>query len=284
LPVSRIGCLVPAAPWVAAIVGVPSRAVILKHGDGAAVTIVGDVSDMDARGFAIDGGFGRFSAAAAAELARHGANRAAVAWDGESLRAGGLAEAAGGAAVWDPRGALRSAAADDGIAHRLAEAVEAIAGMVGPERGERAREGIRGDGAFAVAFRRMRAAPGFPASVVGFGPGSTPSGDDWLAGYLTGRDLLEGGPGVAEPGLRADVEAALGRTSAAGRALLLGAVAGAPPAYLAELALASAEGRPGERLRDAVLDALRRGASSGEDALAGFVAAVGSRGGRYDAL
>jgi len=275
---------VPAASWVALIAGVPSRAVILKHGDGAAVSIVGAVSDMDARGFALESGFGRFSAAAAAELSRLGENRASVAWDGESLRVGGLAESADGAAVWDPRDALRAAAAGDGMARRLADAAEAIAGMIGSERGERARDGIRGDGAFAVAFRKLRAAPGFPASVVGFGPGSTPSGDDWLAGYLTGRDLMGGGPGVAEPGLRTDVAAALERTSAAGRALLLGVIAGAPPAYLAELALAAAEGRPGERLRDAVRDALGRGASSGEDALAGFVAAVGSRGGLYDAL
>ncbi len=284
MPVSRVGCLVPAAPWVALIAGVPSKAVILKHGDGAAVAIVGDASDMDARAFAIEDGFGRFSAAAAAELARIGPDRASVAWDGEALRTGGLAEAADGTAVWDPRDALRAAAAEDGIARRLVEAAEAIAGMVGAEGGERARDGIRGDGAFAVAFRKLRAAPGFPASVVGFGPGSTPSGDDWLAGYLTGRDLLGGGAGVAEPGLRADVAAALERTSAAGRALLLGVIAGAPPAYLAELALAAAGGPPGERLRDAVRDALGRGASSGEDALAGFVAAVGSRGGLYDAL
>jgi hypothetical protein len=288
LPLSNIGFLVPKAPWTARIVGVASKAIILAHGDGAAIAIVGTASNMDARAFAIEGDYGRFALVAAAELARGGSRSgAAAAFDGVTLRAslrdGDLAEAAGDAILWDPRDSLRSAGSR-AAADCLADAADAIEAMVRTERDGREREGIHGDGAFALAFRKMKAAPGFPATIVGFGPGSTPSGDDWLAGYLTGRDLLEGGPGEAEPGLRTAVEASLGRTSAAGKALLLGALAGAPPAYLVELALAATDAEHVDRLRNAVREALGHGASSGEDAIAGFVAAIGCRRGRYDAV
>jgi len=68
----------------------------------------------------------------------------------------------------------------------------------------------------------------------------------------------------------------LTRTGAAGRALLEGALEGAPPAYLVDLALAAADRGPGApgRLERAVDGALGHGATSGEDALAGFMAGL----------
>jgi hypothetical protein len=136
----------------------------------------------------------------------------------------------------------------------------------------RRAEGLHGTGAFAAGFRRLAAHPDFPAVVVGFGPGTTPAGDDWLAGFLVALDLRAGGPGKAVLDLRQRIRARLDKTTAAGRALLLGALAGAPPEYLVGLAEAAAghvQGLAG--LRDAVLNCLAHGATSGEDALAGFV-------------
>jgi hypothetical protein len=154
----------------------------------------------------------------------------------------------------------------------------------------RRAEGLHGSGAFAAGFRRLEAHPDFPAVAVGFGPGTTPAGDDWLAGCLVALDLRAGGPGNAALSLRQGIRDRLYQTTAAGKALLLGALAGAPPEYLVGLAGAAAEwtsDTPGvmavvERqrgdqallfgsLRAAFSSCLAHGATSGEDALAGFV-------------
>ena len=111
---------------------------------------------------------------------------------------------------------------------------------------------------------------------MGFGPGTTPAGDDWLSGYLLASYLLAGGPGTGAAELRLSIRAALPRTGAAGRALLEGSLAGVPPAYLVALALALADPGPGGEvsLARAVGEALEHGASSGEDALAGLLAGL----------
>ena len=163
----------------------------------------------------------------------------------------------------------------------------------------RRAEGLHGSGLFSQGFRRLEAHPDFPAVAVGFGPGTTPAGDDWLAGCLVALDLRAGGPGLAAPGLRERIRGRLEQTTSAGRALLLGALAGAPPEYLVGLAEAATglavawlsapaagmESVAGQtagqaqglaRLRDAVSNCLEHGATSGEDALAGFVYGLGA--------
>ena len=202
--------------------------------------------------------------------------------------------------LWDPRPRLAEAARlflrcfkGDGV---LAAGVRAL--LAEAYAAGRRAEGLHGSGAFARGFRRLEADPGFPAVAVGFGPGTTPAGDDWLAGYLVALDLHAGGPGKAAPGLRQEIRLRLEQTTAAGRTLLLGALAGAPPEYLVALAEAAADWVSGlaavldaasgqvagqsleqaagqvlcsGRLRDAVSICLTHGATSGEDALAGFV-------------
>jgi len=295
------------------VIGATAKAVTLLHGDGAAVSVVGLPDNMDARAFVVEEGFDEFSRTAGLALRADG-GFARASYDREGLGiAGGAATSAvaaeaivAGAFPWDPRPALleasarlrarppaaRGAAGDDNDPERasapsgLSDAARILADELASARGPvRSPDGIHGAGPFGDAFRRLRAGPGFPADLVGFGPGSTPAGDDWIAGYLTGRDLLEGGPRSSEPELRSALEAALPRTTPAGRALLAGAIAGAPPAYLVELAIAAAAAKADERrLREAARAALGHGASSGEDAMAGFLDATGYRGQRPDAL
>ena len=286
MTVGAIGCLAPGAPWSAPLAWVATKALALTHGDGAAVAIVGNIRDMDARAILIADGFGDFRAAAKASAdavvsVRLDDVSATLVVDGVDL----LAVPTGGALRWDPRPALAAAAAAIASAAELTAAADAIAAMLA--EGPADEVSVHGDGPFAVAFARLRADEAFPANIVGFGPGSTPAGDDWLAGYLTAGDLAGGGPGTSWPGLRAALAPRLGRTTPAGRALLSGALAGAPPAYLADLALAvtglSGDGAD-DGLRLAVRAALGKGASSGRDALAGFLEALRHRPKSSDAL
>jgi len=279
LVVSSIGFLVPEAPWSARIALVASKAVVLIHEDGAALSIVGTLANMDARACALECGFKQFSASAADALAasRPG-SEASVINDGTTLRISETERGAAlleGAALWDPRRELASSARSGGISC-LDQTLEYIEEELESAReAGRAREGIHGDGPFARAFLRLRDVQAFPANLVGFGPGSTPAGDDWLAGYLAARDLMEGGPCSAEHELRNAVERALHRTTPAGRALLLGTLAGAPPAYIVELVLASTPAMNRKsNVRKAVQAALGHGSTSGEDALTGFVTAL----------
>lgn len=271
-----MGFLVPAGPWTASIAGVASKAVILHAEDGAAISITGRNDDMDARAFVLVHGFQEFLAAAAAAISVT-AETVLVSYDGAMLSiesARRTSARTDAALVWDPRDDLRRAA---GIleAGKLVGAADHIEDELrSAHEAGRSYEGMHGCGPFAEAFARLRNDPAFPANLVGFGPGSTPAGDDWLSGYLTGRDLVEGGPGVAEPALRSAVRAAFDRTTASGRALLTGALAGAPPAYLVELAVAATAIALESSVRAAVRNALGHGATSGEDALAGFIQAL----------
>ena len=270
MTVSTIGFLVPPAPWTAAIAGVASRAIVLVHDDGVAIPVICALGNMDARAICLDGGF-HVMAVAAREAG------AAATWDGTSLRIGSAVADGGSAVPWDPRSRLATAASAAPAGFGTAIKV-ALAALAAARAGGRPLEGIHGDGPFAAGFRRLRTEPGFPASIVGFGPGSTPAGDDWLAGYICGRDLAAGGPGRGARALRTELARSMGRTTPAGRALLSGAVAGAPPEYLVELALAVASTERTEgRVREAVLAALGHGATSGEDAITGFAWALAER-------
>jgi len=271
-----MGFLVPPAPWMARIAGVASRAVILLADDGAAISVIGRTEDLDARAFVMVDGFKEFLAAASSALS--GTREAvSVSYDGTrlSIESARLTAARTDTAlVWDPRDDLKMAARsiDAALLADMAFCIEDELRLA--HEAGRSHEGIHGDGPFATAFARLRDATTFPANLVGFGPGSTPAGDDWLSGYLTGRDLVEGGPGVAEPALRAAIAEALGRTTASGRALLTGVLAGAPPAYIVGLVIAATKITMESNVRAAVRTALGHGATSGEDAMAGLIHAL----------
>lgn len=177
-------------------------------------------------------------------------------------------------AAQETRGGLSAATAELNTARLLTAELRTL--LAKAYAAGRRAEGLHGTGAFAQGFRRLLAHSDFPAVAVGFGPGTTPAGDDWLAGYLVALDLREGGPGKAVLPLRQRIRGRLDQTTAAGRALLQGALAGSPPEYLVALAEAAAQGLtlpvPGQELfRAAVAAALAHGATSGEDALAGFL-------------
>lgn len=288
-----LGCLVPPAPWTARIVGVFGKAVSLLHPDGALVSVVGRAEHLEARAMMPAAGWEAFAAATARALdAAAGREPAMAVWDGARLvsaRAAVLDLAA--YEIWDPRPHLLSLAtcSDDTTRSMVADRLAAM--LLGAHEAAGTDEGILGSGSMARAFKARLASDRFPVSIVGFGPGTTPSGDDWIAGYLCAADIAGGAPGQAVPEFRDAVRPALDRTTAAGRSLLLGALAGAPPAYLVLLAgavaaMARAVAAASERdlsgavlLVAAALDAaLRHGATSGEDALTGFVAGLrGSR-------
>lgn len=235
-------------------------------------------------------GWEAFATASARALeASIGQEPAVAVWDGTRLvSARGTALHLAGSDTWDPRpslarlasGALTWPAVADRLSGMLLKA-RAIAGT---------DEDILGDGIIALSFAARLHAVDFPVSIVGFGPGTTPSGDDWIAGYLCAADLVGGAPGQAVQTFRNATRAVLDRTTAAGRALLLGALAGAPPAYLVRLAraavaMASALGGGSEaaiseavaRVESALDAALQHGATSGADAVSGFVAGLRRR-------
>lgn len=291
------GALVPSAPWTLPFLGVASRAINLLAEDGAAVSIIGDPGNMDARGLCISEMFDDFRVQAlrALEDAREAGTSCLITYDGHSLTlVDGVGKGVGDelradlVEVWDPRLVLeltarRLAGTEPDGWRRLAELVQglsatevaAVSGKGTPD------DGIHGTGVFARMFARLSVRPEFPVNLVGFGPGSTPAGDDWLAGYLMCLDLAAGGPGRADGNLREALTVALGenprRTTSMGMSLLASSVSGMPPAYLVDLAVAMSEGNL-PALGDAVRKALSHGASSGRDALAGVVAALAENG------
>ncbi|MCU0596021.1 MAG: DUF2877 domain-containing protein [Desulfobacterota bacterium] len=135
-----------------------------------------------------------------------------------------------------------------------------------------------------VAKARQVLAGGLPlCGLVGLGPGSTPSGDDFVTGVLLGEEAKAVAenmkPVLAWPEERKGLLSALDRTCDAGKTLLWQALQGRFPAYLIETvrAVSKAEGRAG--IDEAVERAVRHGATSGTDALVGFVF---SREGAFD--
>lgn len=117
----------------------------------------------------------------------------------------------------------------------------------------------------------------YASRLAGLGPGLTPAGDDWLAGWLVGLRAAAAmnptdPPLAVEAVGRAVVGSARTRTSRLSLAFLQaaadGAVAEAWHALLA--ALPDADPTP---LRHAAAEIMRHGATSGSDMLAGFLAA-----------
>lgn len=105
-------------------------------------------------------------------------------------------------------------------------------------------------------------------SLVGLGPGLTPSGDDFLAGCLLAKAVAGE---KLPPAAAASIRGRFGSTTPAGRTLLEGALDRRFPYYLHEFvgAWAAAKGPAGEE--EAVAKALSHGSTSGTDALAGLV-------------
>ena len=128
------------------------------------------------------------------------------------------------------------------------------------------------------AFPAAAGAPGPPtprwsallSGLCGLGAGFTPSGDDFLAGVLLGeamanRPLEE--DAAAQEGFVTEVPAG---TTPAGRTLLWLALQRRFPAYLLSLAVAAID--PGSaELNRALAAAFSHGATSGQDAVSGFL-------------
>ena len=131
-------------------------------------------------------------------------------------------------------------------------AAAAIAGLLGAHAG--------GD---------MRGVQGHAAALCGLGPGLTPAGDDWLAGWLVGLRLVSPGSDLHGAG-EAVLEAAEGRTTMLSLAFLRCAARGevAEPwhALLAALAAGTAT-----NVETAAARVLCFGATSGADMLTGFL-------------
>ena len=118
---------------------------------------------------------------------------------------------------------------------------------------------------------------GFAARLAGLGPGLTPAGDDWLAGWLVGlraAAAMNGDPSALDVQAvgRTVVSSARSRTSRLSLAFLQAAADGAvaQPWHDLLAALADADPTP---LRHAAAEIMRHGATSGSDMLAGFLAA-----------
>jgi hypothetical protein len=128
------------------------------------------------------------------------------------------------------------------------------------------------------------------SGLVGLGPGSTPSGDDFIAGVLLGEEtlrLLLSGEAKAVAGSqesmipwpmeKEDLWVAMNRTNDAGKTLLWQALQGHFPEYLIESVRSVSHAKGKQEIVDAVERAVGRGATSGTDALAGFLFSMEGR-------
>lgn len=125
----------------------------------------------------------------------------------------------------------------------------------------------------------------FARRLAGLGPGLTPAGDDWLGGWLLGlraantltteADRQSALP--LETVAEAVLKGASGQTTALSLAMLRTAADGQAPEPWHELVRSMANADP-VPVREASSHILRQGATSGADALAGFLAACGAVG------
>lgn len=108
-----------------------------------------------------------------------------------------------------------------------------------------------------------------PEGLVGLGIGFTPSGDDFLAGYLLAAKVA--GESANSRGLFAGVRERLGKTTPGGATLLHLALKGSYPCYLLRFWWCLRQiGTGGAALEEAVRDAAHHGETSGLDAVTGF--------------
>lgn len=285
-PRALAGPLVPREAWEARVEGVFRGAIALAHPDGLWVTILRSREDMEARGIWL----GPAAFDALAGLVVPGGRVVFSGGDEPILETGGVRIGAGVPGTWDSRPELDAAAAAFRTAGPETPAL-AAARLAAALAADGYSEGLHGDGPFGRRFAELRKEPGFPCNLVGFGPGTTPAGDDYLAGWALGGILR----GEGEPVLRRIAGIDGFRTTVPGRTLLAGAARGLFPAYLVRVAavLAAAVsggtgpvpagGRGGpditggrrEDLAQAVRAAFSHGASSGRDAILGLMEGVG---------
>jgi len=137
----------------------------------------------------------------------------------------------------------------------------------------------------------LRSTPfGVLSGLVGLGPGSTPSGDDFIAGVLLGEEVLKLlqpaeakavahnlEPVIPSPEGKEELWLALNRTNDAGRTLLWQALQGRFPNYLIETLRSVSDAGGKQDIVNAVEKAVGRGATSGTDALTGFLYSMEGR-------
>ncbi len=131
------------------------------------------------------------------------------------------------------------------------------------------------DNAFVSKARRVLAGGQVLCGLVGLGPGSTPSGDDFVAGVLM-REEAKAVAEHREPVIpwsaeKEGLRAAMDRTNDAGKTLLWQALHGRFPSYLIEAVRSVSEAKGRQEIDEAVERAVSHGATSGTDALVGFV-------------
>ncbi len=120
-----------------------------------------------------------------------------------------------------------------------------------------------GTGIWARKFAELKNRRDFPACVAGMGPGTTPAGDDFIAGWLLAEH-------VCNPLDRTPVpDSVFGKTSPAGRTLLYQCLQGQFPELYLEFARAFVSGSK-DMTEQAATAVTRHGATSGFDALFGF--------------
>jgi hypothetical protein len=122
------------------------------------------------------------------------------------------------------------------------------------------------------------------SGLVGLGPGSTPSGDDFITGFLMREEISrlllsteakavasDQRNMVACAMKKEDLWVAMNRTNDAGKTLLWQALQGHFPEYLIETVRSVSDAKGKQEIVDAVERAVGDGATSGTDALVGFV-------------
>jgi len=264
------GCLVPGGSWSAPLVGVHDDALSLLHPDGAFVSVVGDLARAEARSFILPGGdfepllsWAR-DAIHMSELTR---------FEEATLRIGYFVIVVSGSPPWDSRPELGIAAETirDNIKKKPWMVRDAFSFMEKLLKRRLPPESMFREGAYRETFiSSLNDTSGFPWNLAGFGPGTTPAGDDFISGFLLARRLTEE---FDESKSRIPANRFL-RTTAAGRSLLIGCDAGVFPAHLAGLGTALATSCTTEDLtglNKAVDRTLSHGATSGSDALLGFL-------------
>jgi hypothetical protein len=119
--------------------------------------------------------------------------------------------------------------------------------------------------------------------LVGLGPGLTPSGDDFIAGFLLGEEILAllrvaqdtGGGGTDQPVIplktnKGELWQRLSKTNDGGRTLLYQTLLGYFPKYLLSVAKNVGKAQTSKDMADAVGRAVSHGETSGTDALVGL--------------
>jgi len=278
------GALVPSPPWTAALAGSFSRAVSLLHPDGAFVSLVRNQADMEARAVHLDIDWNILTRALEPDEGR--LCRVIRTEDGFSFQIDQTVTATVRLVqqrVVTVKSELKLAAQYwQAAAFRQRNLVlNELQQYINEEhKAGRPFSGLHDDTVFSRHFRQLQNRPDWPANLVGFGPGTTPAGDDWLGGYLLALDMNGEHWAAAAAQLRMEIQDRLKRTNTAGRTLLLGALAGETPAWLTSLAstlAAQAAGNNAEsryNLPEQVRYALAHGATSGEDTLAGLLAGL----------